>query len=96
MNKEFEEKNDSEIQFSSSKRLQMATMESSTAAMIVVGNKLEKYYTDFIGMRPGLFGTAHLLYAFVNSINDPLLGYFIDHSSNKHGIIVAASELFIL
>ncbi len=102
MTKEFEETDPRKPKLSTSKRIQLATIESSSAAMIVVGNKLEKYYTDFIGMRPGLFGTAHLLYAFVNSINDPLLGYVIDHSSDKQGrskyriFLLGAMPLFLI
>jgi Na+/melibiose symporter-like transporter len=72
--------------FAPNKRITMATMEASTNSMIIIGNKLEKYYTDFIGMSPALFGSAHLLYAIVNSFNDPILGYFFDRSKKKRKI----------
>lgn len=72
--------------FGKKEKINLAIMESSTASIEVISQKLPIYYTDFIGMSPSLIGTAHLLFAIVNAINDPILGYFIDKTKNKNGI----------
>ncbi len=71
--------------FGEKEKLNLAIMESSTASVEVISNKLPIYYTDFIGINPNLIGTAHLLFAIVNAINDPILGYIIDKTSHKNG-----------
>jgi len=71
--------------FGMKEKINLAVMESSTASIEVISNKLPIYYTDFIGMSPALVGQAHLLFAIVNAINDPILGYFIDKTSHKNG-----------
>ncbi|MHA1112311.1 MAG: MFS transporter [Promethearchaeota archaeon] len=75
-----------EPRFGKKEKLNMAIMESSTASIEVISSKLPIYYTDFIGMSSKLFGRAHLLFAIVNAINDPILGYFMDRAPHKNGV----------
>jgi Na+/melibiose symporter-like transporter len=71
------------ISLSFAKRVRLATIESGVEGMATIKNKIAIYYTSFIGLAPRIFGSAHLLYAIVNSINDPLIGFGIDKSSHR-------------
>jgi melibiose permease len=51
--------------------------------MMGYGLHMAKYYTDKVGVSAALFGTAHLVYAVVNSINDPIVGGIINQSKNR-------------
>jgi len=42
--------------FGMKEKINLAVMESSTASIEVISNKLPIYYTDFIGMSPTLVG----------------------------------------
>ncbi|MHA1672645.1 MAG: MFS transporter [Promethearchaeota archaeon] len=97
---------DSEVtlpeRLSLAKRVRLATIESGTEGMATIRNKIAIYYTSFIGLRPSVYGSAMLLYAFVNSVNDPLVGYGIDKSSHCKGVskykrfLLLAIPLYIL
>ncbi|MFX0074155.1 MAG: MFS transporter [Candidatus Hermodarchaeota archaeon] len=44
-----------------------------------------KYYTDFILFPPLLYGIVQLLFAIVNAINDPIIGYYSDRTKPVDG-----------
>ena len=56
---------------------------SGQTGMALIGSYLVKYYTDFLGMQPIFFGYAHLSYASINAINDPIVGIIIDRAREK-------------
>jgi len=49
----------------------------------IIGGSLLKFYTDFIGLGPLVFGLAYFLYGIWNTINDPLIGYYSDKVKPK-------------
>ncbi|MFX0099654.1 MAG: MFS transporter [Candidatus Hodarchaeota archaeon] len=83
-------------------KVNYALMMSGITLMGGIGGNLEKFYTDFLGMVPALFGLAHMLFAIVNAINDPILGYFMDNAphpekGNKFSrFVLKAIPVFIL
>ena len=66
---------------SSSFKLSYALSIGGHTGMAMIGVNLAKYYIDFVGMNPIIFGYAHLTFAIINTINDPFIGYAIDRSS---------------
>jgi glycoside/pentoside/hexuronide:cation symporter, GPH family len=44
----------------------------------VISGAFLKYYTDYIGIDPTLYGLAFMLFAIWNAINDPIFGYISD------------------
>lgn len=44
-----------------------------------------KYYTDFIGLEPAMYGLMYFIFGIWNAINDPLLGVFSDRKRYVDG-----------
>ena len=55
-----------------------ATM-SSGPILTLTGGFLMIFYTDVVGLNPIAIGTLFLISRIVDAINDPVMGFFIDH-----------------
>lgn len=51
----------------------------------IFGALLPIFYQDYLGLSATWIGTASLIYAIWNAINDPLFGYITDGTRSKHG-----------
>jgi len=51
----------------------------------IFGALLPIFYQDYLGLSATWIGTASLVYAIWNAINDPLFGYITDGTRSKHG-----------
>ncbi|MBN1260729.1 MAG: MFS transporter [Anaerolineae bacterium] len=51
----------------------------------IYGALLPIFYQDYLGLTARWIGTASLIYAIWNAINDPLFGYITDSTRSKHG-----------
>ena len=47
--------------------------------MTLIGSFLLIFYTDVVGLDPAAIGTMFLVTRIMDGINDPLMGYVIDH-----------------
>ena len=47
--------------------------------MSLLGGFLLIFYTDIVGLNPAMIGTLFLLSRVLDGINDPIMGYVIDH-----------------
>lgn len=56
-----------------------------TAISSMIDGAMLKYYTDFILFPALLYGIAQLLFAFINAINDPIIGFFSDRTKPIEG-----------
>jgi len=45
---------------------------------IIVNSSFMKFYTDFIGLSPAVYGIIFLIFSIWNAVNDPLIGYWAD------------------
>ena len=61
----------------------------SIAGITFIGSMIDgamlKYYTDFILFPALLFGFAQLIFAIINAINDPVIGYYSDRTIPVEG-----------
>jgi len=68
---------------------QKASFGLSIAGLTFIGATIDgamlKYYTDFILFPAFWFGIVLLLFAIVNAINDPIIGYYSDRSTYIEG-----------
>ena len=51
----------------------------------MIDGAMLKYYTDFIIFPVLWFGIVQLLFAIINAINDPIIGYFSDRTTPVEG-----------
>ena len=51
----------------------------------MIDGAILKYYTDFILFPALWFGIVQLLFAIVNAINDPIIGYYSDRTTPVEG-----------
>jgi GPH family glycoside/pentoside/hexuronide:cation symporter len=52
---------------------------------VIVNSSFMKFFTDVIGISPGLFGVVFLVFSIWNGINDPIIGYWADQQPYKTG-----------
>ncbi|MBA7513162.1 putative symporter YjmB [subsurface metagenome] len=61
----------------------------SIAGFTFIGSMIDgamlKYYTDFLLFPALLFGFAQLIFAIINAINDPIIGYYSDRTKPVEG-----------
>ena len=68
---------------------QKASFGFSIAGITFIGSMIDgamlKYYTDFILFPVIWFGIVQLLFAIINAINDPIIGYYSDRTTPVKG-----------
>ena len=52
---------------------------------IIVTSSYMKFYTDIIGLSPGIYAIVFLIFSIWNGINDPIIGYWADLRSFQEG-----------
>jgi Na+/melibiose symporter-like transporter len=61
----------------------------SIAGFTFIGSMIDgamlKYYIDFLLFPALLFGFVQLIFAIINAINDPIIGYFSDRTMPVEG-----------
>lgn len=58
---------------------------ANTLAYQVLGNRVQFFYIDILGLSPAIAGTVWTLYGIWNMINDPLMGQLTDRTRSKYG-----------
>jgi GPH family glycoside/pentoside/hexuronide:cation symporter len=58
---------------------------ANTLAYQVLGNRVQFYYIDVLGLSPALAGVVWTIYGIWNMINDPLMGQVTDRTRSKMG-----------
>ncbi len=58
---------------------------ANTLAYQVLGNRVQFFYIDILGLSPAIAGTVWTLYGIWNMINDPLMGQLTDRTRSKFG-----------
>jgi GPH family glycoside/pentoside/hexuronide:cation symporter len=58
---------------------------ANTLAYQVLGNRVQFFYIDVLGLSPAIAGTVWTLYGIWNMINDPLMGQLTDRTRSKYG-----------
>jgi glycoside/pentoside/hexuronide:cation symporter, GPH family len=58
---------------------------ANTLVYQVLGNRVQFYYIDVLGLNPFMAGTVWTLYGIWNMINDPLMGQLSDRTRSKMG-----------
>jgi len=58
---------------------------ANTLAYQVLGNRVQFFYIDILGLSPAIAGTVWTLYGIWNMINDPLMGQLTDRTRSRWG-----------
>jgi len=58
---------------------------ANTLAYQVLGNRVQFYYIDILGLSPAIAGLVWTIYGIWNMINDPLMGQLTDRTRSKMG-----------
>ncbi len=58
---------------------------ANTLAYQVLGNRVQFFYIDILGLSPAIAGTVWTLYGIWNMINDPLMGQLTDRTRSRFG-----------
>ena len=58
---------------------------ANTLVYQVLGNRVQFYYIDVLGLNPAVAGIVWTIYGFWNMINDPLMGQLTDRTRSKMG-----------
>ena len=58
---------------------------ANTLAYQVLGNRVQFFYIDILGLSPALAGLVWTVYGIWNMINDPLMGQLTDRTRSKWG-----------
>ena len=72
----FESKTEKKIPLKT--KMNYAVMVAAMTLMGGIAANLEYFYVNYLHLDAWLFGIAHLIFAIINALNDPIMGYFMD------------------